>query len=138
MLDWLRRVMIGRYGVDQLTWALVGGYFVCRLVWIPTRWGWLAWMELFFLVIAAYRTLSRNLIRREAENRAFLVLWNKLRTLGWWLQDTTSRFKQRMEQRRTHKIFLCPSCGQKLRVPRGRGKISISCPKCKTQFIRKT
>lgn len=130
--------MIGRYGVDQLTWALVAGYFVCRLLWIPTRWEWLGWAEFLFLVTAAYRIFSRNFLRREAENRAFLAIWGKLRTLGWWIQDKSAHLKQWMAQRRTHKIFACPSCRQKLRVPRGRGKISISCPKCKTQFIRKT
>ena len=138
MLDWFRRIMIGRYGVDQLTWALVAGYFTCRLLWLLTHWGWLTWAGLLLLLVAAGRIFSRNFPRRQAENRTFLRVWYRLCTFGRRLQETIARWRGWMAAWRTHKIFSCPSCHQKLRVPRGRSKIAISCPKCHTQFIRKT
>ena len=67
---------------------------------------------------------------RQQENQKLLQFWWKLKNKR---ANRTSR-----EERRTYKVFICPTCKQKLRVPRGKGKISISCPKCGTSFIKKT
>lgn len=144
MMDWLRRMMMGRYGVDQLSWVLCGGYFLCRLLWIFTHWAWLSYLELVLMVFCLYRIFSRDIPRRQAENQAVLSLWSRVRggaggaASGASLRENAASFSDRMKKAATHKTFACPSCGQKLRVPRGRGKIAISCPKCGTEFIRKT
>ena len=143
LLNWLQRMMMGRYGVDPLSWGLCGGYFLCRLLWIFTRWTWLSFLELALLLFCIYRIFSRDIPRRQAENRAFLALCQKIRSrnIGAAWNALGSRIRsipQRIRRAMTHRTFSCPSCGQKLRVPRGKGKIAISCPRCGTEFIKKT
>ena len=67
---------------------------------------------------------------RQQENQKLLQFW-------WKLKNKRATRPSR-EERRKYKVFICPTCKQKLRVPRGKGKISISCPKCGTSFIKKT
>ena len=71
------------------------------------------------LIWSIYRMYSRNIEARRRENTAFL------------------RFFSRLTDKQ-YRYFRCPQCGQQLRVPRGRGKISITCPKCHNQFIKKS
>ena len=130
MRDWFRRLMMGRYGVDQLTWALLvlslllslcGSIFRVQLL------GILCWAV---LVVCYLRIFSRNIYARQLENQRFMQFW-------WRLKNSRSKRPSR-EQRKNYKVFSCPTCKQKLRVPRGKGKISISCPKCGRSFIKKT
>ena len=111
MRDWFRRLMMGRYGVDQLTWVLLALSVVislCGSIFQIKGFSILCW----------------------AENQKLLQFW-------WKLKNGRANRPSR-EERRKYKVFICPTCKQKLRVPRGKGKISISCPKCGTSFIKKT
>lgn len=130
MRDWFRRLMMGRYGVDQLTWVLLvlslllslcGSIFRVQLL------GILCWAV---LVVCYLRIFSRNIYDRQLENQRFMQFWRRLK-------NGRSKRPSR-EQRKNYKVFSCPTCKQKLRVPRGKGKISISCPKCGRSFIKKT
>lgn len=130
MRDWFRRLMMGRYGVDQLTWVLLvlslilslcGGIFRSNVLRI------LCWAVLIVCYLCIF---SRNIDARQLENQKLLQFW-------WKLKNGKANRPTR-EQRKNYKVFSCPTCKQKLRVPRGKGKISISCPKCGTSFIKKT
>ena len=83
------------------------------------------------IIYAYYRAFSRNISRRYSENEAYLKV--KYKVIGKF-----NNFKFRMKDRKTHVIFKCPNCSQKIRVPRGKGNISIKCPKCRIEFIKKT
>ena len=117
----LQRFMAGRYGTDKLNLTILGvGVVLCvlsalippaALVLTVLAYGLLGW--------ALFRTLSRNTYKRYQENRKYLML--------------IDRFKDR-----EHRYFDCPKCRQSVRVPRKKGKIAITCPKCKEKFIRKT
>lgn len=127
--------MIGRYGVDQLTNCLLvvsmvllvialffGGSIVNTILWA---------LALALLVIGYYRIFSKKTSQRYQENQKYLRLRNRV----------TGRFragKDRLKQRRTHRFFKCPQCGVTVRVPKGKGKIKITCPKCKTTFVKNT
>ena len=115
--------MMGRYGPDKLTTCLLWTSVILMLIgmFIPSPkvklvlvviyyalWGW-----------SIFRMLSRNTYKRYQENRKFLLL--------------IDRFKDR-----EHRYFDCPKCRQSVRVPRKKGKIAITCPKCNEKFIRKT
>lgn len=118
--NWFRNVMMGRYGADQLNRGLlIFGIVLLLLGSVLGRWN--PWLNL--LTTAAYvpllwcmfRMYSRNIAARQKENRAFLQFFTRLKD-------------------RDHRYFCCPQCRQTVRVPRGRGRIKIRCPRCSIQF----
>ena len=121
--QWLQRFMTGRYGTDKLNmFILGGGLIVCLLaLFIPVPAANLALTLLSYGLMfwAIFRTFSRNTYRRYQENRRFLMLLDRIKD-------------------RKHRHFECPRCHQPVRVPRGKGKIAITCPKCRERFIKKT
>ena len=119
----LRRFMEGRYGSDKLNTAILVAALVLVLVYTFLPLGLVKtvlWILSYVLMFwAIYRMLSRNTYRRYQENRRFLQIMDGIRD-------------------REHRYYNCPTCRQRVRVPRGKGKIAISCPKCREKFIRKT
>ena len=118
-----RRFMQGRYGSDKLnTTILIIGLVVSLLQLFVSAAG-LKWafmmISYVFLGWAIFRMLSRNVYKRYEENRKYL------------------RFLDRLKDQE-HRYYECPRCRQTVRVPKGKGKISITCPKCKEKFIKKT
>lgn len=85
------------------------------------------------LLLCAFRVFSRNRVRRAEENDAFLDLIEPLFT-----PKEKSPGELTKEEKKLFKLFECPACKQKIRVPKHKGKIEISCPQCKQKFIRKT
>ena len=121
--QWLQRVMAGRYGTDKLnTWILGAGLILCIVsifVRIPMVDLALTLGAYALMIWAMFRTFSRNTYKRYRENRRFLMLLDRIKD-------------------REHRYFDCPKCRQPVRVPRGKGQIMITCPKCKEKFQRKT
>ena len=119
----LRSVMAGRYGTDRLKMVILCAGLFCSLlsVWIhKVPLNLIFWALSYGLMIwAIFRTLSRNTYKRYQENRKFLQFITRLKD-------------------RQNRYFDCPKCRQMVRVPRGKGKISITCPRCGEKFIRKT
>ena len=115
----LQRFMYGRKGSDQLSWALIlAGILLCVISSL-TDIGILYAVGYIPLVFAIYRMYSRNLEKRHQENTRFLNFFTRIKD-------------------RQNRYFSCPDCRQMVRVPRGKGRINIRCPKCGRQFIRKT
>ena len=121
--QWLQRFMTGRYGTDKLNmYILGGGLIICllslfiRVLAVNLALTILSYGLMFW---AIFRTFSRNTYKRYRENRRFLMLLDRIKD-------------------RDHRYFDCPKCRQPVRVPRGKGKIMITCPKCKERFQRKT
>lgn len=121
--DGFRHFMLGRYGTDKLNTAILTVGVVCSVVVMFVR---LPLLDLALTTIsyglmiwAIFRMFSRNIYKRYQENRKFLRLMEQLKD-------------------REHRYFDCPRCRQPVRVPRGKGKIAITCPKCQEKFIKKT
>ena len=135
-MNWLRRVMAGRYGNDQLGNFLFAVYlllFVLQLVFRPTVIRPVCILLSYFVIILYFfRCLSRNIYKRQMENQKFLKAWNPVKN---YFKFCRLRMKERSG---TKKLYRCPKCHQTIRVPKGRGKIAISCPKCRFEFIKKT
>ena len=119
----MRNFMAGRYGNDKLNMYILGiGVIICLIsMFIPV-----AVVNLLLTVVsyvlmiwAIFRTFSRNTYKRYQENRRFLLFLDRIKD-------------------RDHKYFSCPKCRQSVRVPKGKGKIAIPCPKGREKFIRKT
>ena len=128
------RFMQGRNGVDQLSRFTMGVAFVSIILAIFAGSGSLIGslldtLGLLAIVYKYYRILSKDLSKRCQENQKYLQTTEKLRR-------RFLREKNMMQQRKTHHIYTCPGCGQKIRVPRGKGKIEIDCPKCHTKFVK--
>ena len=131
-----RRFMYGRYGNDQLNNFVLTIALVVGVASIFTR-GSLnlafCMLQMALLVFWALRAFSRNHFNRRKENAAFLALKNKLKSKF----SSVSAFFKRVADRQ-HKYFKCPNCKSRLRVPRGRGVITVTCPKCKNRFDKKS
>lgn len=131
MRDRFQRFMYGRYGIDNLGKAnlvLALIFMVLNMIFPNTVFNIIT---LLLLVIAYVRMFSRNIQKRYAENQWFT---QKFAFVGAWF----SKSKRYSEIRKTSRIFTCPNCKQKVKVPKGRGRISIHCPKCGTDFIKKS
>lgn len=129
-MGFLQRFMYARYGTDQLNIALIVTYLILYLlsffIW-PTLLSLLGAACLFF---SLFRMLSRNTAKRRAENLKFLEL---IQPVTHWYNVRKCR-----RQDKEHCYFKCPSCGQQLRVPKGKGRISITCRNCGASFEKKT
>lgn len=130
MREKLMRFMQGRYGNDRLGQAMLVLALICMVL-SMFRIPFVSTVGLIVLVLVYYRMFSRQIDKRAAENQKYLAL-------EWKVRAKLQKRKQAVAQSRTHRIFKCPKCRQKLRVPRHRGRIAISCRKCGTEFIRKT
>ena len=119
----IRRFMTGRYGTDKLSLTLLGVAMVLSI--LSSFMGTsllnpvLTLLSYVLMFWALFRVFSRNTYARYEENRKFLRFFDQLKD-------------------RTHRYFACPKCRQTVRVPRGKGKIAITCPQCKERFIKKT
>lgn len=134
MRDRLIRFMAGRNGADQLARfvSIVSCVLLLVSMFIRSGIGTALWVIAFALLIYSYfRMFSKNTAKRYAENAKFLTL--KYKVTNWF-----SRKKDRVKQMKTHRFYPCPQCGITTRIPKGKGKIKITCPKCGNQFIRKS
>ncbi len=134
MRNWLQKVMMGRYGVDEFnrflnTTALIGLVLTMLLKGLLSTVFWL--ISITALVYSYIRMFSRNTYKRRAENNAYL-------TLRYNMTRKFSGLKQRMQQKKYYRFYKCPKCGITTRVPKGKGKIRITCPKCGESFVRKS
>ena len=128
-VNWFRRFMMGRYGVDQLSFGMLLLSMVLMMFTRGRLWP-LALLRLAVLGLAYYRMLSRDISARAQENGRFLGLCYRLRR---WFNGVAGRL-----QDRAHRYYRCPVCRQRLRVPRGRGRIAITCPKCGKEFVKRS
>ena len=123
--------MYGRYGVDSLGKFLVALAFIAIILSNITDSRILPLLSWILLFYAYFRMFSKQVYKRAAENQLFLSKTSKIR--NWFYKE-----KNMMAQRKTHRIYKCPTCKQKIRVPKGKGRIEIRCPKCNTKFIKKS
>lgn len=133
--DGLRRKfqtwMIGRYGIDELSRTLLwAGIIIMFLSCIRVlRFFYpLAWILIIF---SYFRAFSKNIIKRSRERDKFLRATSKIRS-------RFSVYKKMWKDRKTHNYYRCPGCKTMIRVPKGKGKIAITCTKCRTQIIKTT
>lgn len=131
MKERMQRFMAGRYGNDQLNQFIFIVAIISMMLEIITRQSLFYTLTLVLLILAYVRVFSRNINKRYEENMKFLqkkdAILNKFRKQKYYAA-----------QRRNFHIYTCPQCKQKIRIPKGKGKISITCPKCRTSFIKKS
>lgn len=119
--------MSGRRGPDELASLCVWIAVVLAVIDVFARIGWLSWVSMALVAYAVWRMCSKNVYARMAENNAFLKALGPARP---WLRDP----RRAAHELRAYKHAACPSCGQRVRVPRGKGKLRVTCPKCHGKF----
>ena len=134
----LQQFMVGRYGVDQLGIFLTVTALICSLLASLLGLGILSVLATVLLVYSIFRMYSRNITARYQENQKFMPYWRKISRFFLKIKHWFQQLQPKWRDRKTHRYFTCPTCQQTLRVPKGKGKIKISCPKSKTELIRKT
>jgi hypothetical protein len=131
MIDKLERFMRGRYGQDELNRVLSVSALVLCGISLITHWLVLSSLSMALVIVCLLRSFSRNTGARFREAEFYFGLKsNILRFSG--------NTAERLRQYQTHRIFTCPSCRQRCRVPKGKGRIRITCKRCGAKFIKKT
>lgn len=127
----MMQFMQGRYGADQMGQMLSAVSMVFLILSLFSRnQGWFL-LAVIGIVYNYFRMFSKNISKRYAENQKYLTM-----TAG--IRRKIASWKSQLAQRKIYHIYRCPGCKQKIRVPRGRGKIEIRCPKCNTRFVKKS
>lgn len=135
MREKMQRFMYGRYGADELARFLsavvIGCLVISMFTSIAPALSVFFWIGIALEIYSIFRMFSKNTSKRYAENQKFL---------NWRYQMAVKRnqMKTRFDQRKIYRFYKCPQCSQKVRVPRGKGKICITCPKCRTEFVKKS
>lgn len=125
------RFMQGRNGVDQLSQFLNIVVMILLIVSIFTKSFILDWLPFVIMGYMYFRIFSKNIPKRSMENQKFC-------NMRYDFAIKKNKWKKEWEQRKIYRFFRCPMCHQKVRVPKGRGKICITCPKCRQEFIRRS
>lgn len=129
MREKIRKFMTGRYGIDQFNRFLLGLALVSMIISIFAARVILYSAAVLFLGFCYYRMLSKNFEQRYRENNRYLDFQNQFLSVF-------HKGKNTLQQRKVYHIYKCPACKQKIRIPRGKGRISITCPKCRTEFVK--
>ncbi len=130
MKEKLYRFMQGRYGNDPLNRFLMIVsliIMILAIIWKP---------QIYVIAIAVlgwgyYRMFSRKVYTRAVENQRYLEVRDSVLA-------KLNKKRNFLIQRKNYHIYKCPGCGQKVRVPRGKGKIQVHCPKCGEDFIKRS
>ena len=127
---WMLRLMAGRYGGDQLNVLLTALCVIFYIVYWFTKVFIFELVTLLLVAVSLYRSLSRNMERRRLENIRFLQFARPI-ARRW------NTFHTRAHDRE-HRYFKCPNCGQQMRAPRGKGRITVHCRSCGAVFEEKS
>ena len=129
--SFLMRLLYGRNGFDNLARLSYGLSMILLIVNIfaSSVIIYFTWIGLF--AYSMFRTFSRNITKRYAENKKYLEMTDGLR-------KRVGLVKLQWRDRQVSRYYICKSCHQQIRVPKGKGRIEIRCPKCGERFIKRT
>lgn len=127
----LQQFMYGRYGFDELSKIYLALTIFCIVVSLFAKNSFFYVVGIVLLIYTYYRAFSRQTAKRQMENQKFL-------NLRYQVKVKQNKRKVHREQKKIYRFYKCPSCKQTVRVPKGKGKICITCPKCQMEFIKKS
>ncbi|MBO4937958.1 MAG: zinc ribbon domain-containing protein [Oscillospiraceae bacterium] len=127
----MQSFMYGRYGYDELSQFLSKTALLCVIVGLFAYPGFFCGLAMALYLVTMFRMYSKNIMKRKQERDAYLRRTQPLR-------DWQALQKRKFNDRKTHKFYRCSQCKTSLRVPKGKGKIKIHCPKCGAEIVKKT
>ncbi len=116
-------------GIDEYGIFLIWAAIVLVVVAYFVKSTFLNVLSSVFIFYALFRSMSSNVIKRSQENQVFVKNF---------IDPLKGIFKKGKKDTSAYKYISCPSCGQKLRIPKNKGKIKVRCPKCKDKFDAKS
>lgn len=133
----MRYAMQKRCGSDELNNFIMLVAFIYVIVALFThKWGFVA-AGFVFVLISYLRVFSTNLEKRKRENDFYLRYMGSFIDFCRYVKFVI-KMKIRSIKDKEYAYFVCSSCHQVIRVPKGKNKVSIRCPKCNTTFIKRT
>ena len=139
----LANFMRGRRGWDQFSFFLMIFSFAVEILGRILRNPWVYYVGLAIFAYAIFRMLSRNIYKREAENRKYLEITNRFRNRRYFRQQKkqgTYTYTQSQQSRNgaygttVYAYYYCPACKQQVRIPAGKGRVNVTCPRCGEKF----
>ena len=130
-MEWLKRFMTGRNGIDQLSIALLVVSMLFSVLSLILQSHILDSIYIAAIIFFFFRVLSKNIAKRYQENKKFLEYWNPIK-------NKVNSKKNRLKNSRYYRYYNCTDCNQTLRIPKGKGKVVITCPKCSTKISKKS
>lgn len=132
MLEKFKKFMMGRYGVDQLSNGLNFIFLLFVIIGLLSKKSLFLFLALVPMIYNYYRMFSKNFSKRYNENRIYT---NIMAPYYNWLEKLSKKLqKYQNRDHKNYKYFTCKSCKQELRIPKGKGKVTITCPRCKHSF----
>ena len=117
----------GRYGIDELYKFLFILFWIIAILSIFIRNPIIYLLEILICVFMFYRSLSRNIYKRQSENMRYLKMRDKVK-------GKITLQKRKWSERKTHIYRKCPNCKAEIRLPKKKGKHVCTCPRCKKDF----
>lgn len=131
MLQKVLRFLQERYGIDDLSKLMMGIVFILAVINMFFRLPVLSAFIWAVIILIYFRMFSKNKYKRYQENQLYLKYMGPFQN---WIRKQINIIKLRKD----YHIYTCPTCKQKIKIPRGKGRIAVRCPKCRTEFIKKS
>lgn len=126
-----KKFMNGRYGVDQFSMVLLVTSILLMIIGRLTGLSLFIFISYIPLIFSIYRMFSKDIAKRRMENYKFSIFISPI-------YSKYKKMQRRFKERKTYKYFKCPNCHTELRLPKGKNRIKITCPKCKEKFEGRT
>lgn len=134
LVQWIQKMLFymnGRYGIDELSKVLLMLGLIINVLSNFVGGMILSAIGIALIAYAVLRILSKEKTNRYKEYRYYIAMKQNVMT-------KIQKLKNKQAQRKVYKFYTCSECKKAIRVPKGKGKIKITCPSCKNQFIKKT
>lgn len=138
LLVWFQETMKKTNRPDELTRFLLKLGVVLGLMGIILSLKTILWLGFSAIIVLYVRIFSKDKQRYYRENQLYLKYRNQVMGRINDFRNRLMNKQNRIKQRKTHRFYKCPECGQKVRVPKGKGKIAIKCPSCSHKFVKKS
>lgn len=136
--QWLQNIIRQSNGVDELSTFLLKTGTILGIIGLLFNSTIIVWLAFILIIFMYGRTFMKNRHKFYQQNRKYHQIRNNIINYFNGQRDILERKKERLDQRKTYRFYKCPKCGQKVRVPKGKGKIAITCPSCAEKFVKKT
>lgn len=96
------------------------------------------WIGVAILLFVYIRTFSKDKQKYNQQNSTFMKYKRKVTSFFQGQINAVKKFRNKLQQKKMYRFYKCPNCGQNIRIPKGKGKVTITCPSCSTKFVKKT